>query len=242
MTHVTVVIPTYNERETIQHTLYELMDAFVGSVLSPRIIVVDDSDDSTAALVAQFRVFHPSVSVIHRRPQDRTGLGTAILTGLLAADTEYVGVMDADGQHPPHAVVDMLELAVSQQADLVFGTRYRNVKGGTAGLDGVGRNFYSRVLRWIPQILLPPVRRVSDPLSGLFAVRKDAVRWDEVHPLGWKISLEVLIFSNAETVLEQPYVFQPRTAGESKANLSVGVTFFRHVLSLITRYYFQKSQ
>src|SRR5262249_39859182 len=73
---------------------------------------------------------------------------------------------------------------------------------------------------------------VSDPMSGLFAVRRDAIDVDRLNPIGFKILLEVLVRHPAARAAEVAYTMAPRHAGESKASLRVGLTYLRHLARL----------
>ena len=72
------------------------------------------------------------------------------------------------------------------------------------------------------------LRRVTDPLSGFFLVRRSAVEGIAMRPIGYKISLEILIRAAGSHVEEVPYTFAEREDGETKATLATGLTFFRH--------------
>ncbi|HWS47509.1 MAG TPA: GtrA family protein, partial [Acidimicrobiia bacterium] len=73
------------------------------------------------------------------------------------------------------------------------------------------------------------LRKVKDPLSGFLLVRRSDIDGITLTPMGYKISLEILIRAAGSHVEEVPYSFSARVAGESKATLSTGLTFFRHV-------------
>ncbi|MFY1700585.1 GtrA family protein [Micromonospora sp. WMMA1923] len=73
---------------------------------------------------------------------------------------------------------------------------------------------------------------VSDPMSGLFVFRRSAVRLDRMHPLGFKVLLELLVRHPGARVAEVSYEMEKRHAGHSKASLSEGVAFLRHLSRL----------
>lgn len=228
---VSVVIPTYNERENMPALFGRL-----GRVLSgtdAEVIVVDDSDDGTPEAVMEHRG-DVRVRVIHRGRGERYGgLSTAVLRGIGEATGRYVCVMDGDLQHPPETIRDLVACAEAKDADIVIASR--NVTGGdSGGLDGPWRRFVSWAFGLVSRVLFyEKLRNVKDPLSGFFLVRRDALRGIAMRPVGYKISLEVLIRAVGSRVEEVPYTFTGREAGESKASLGTGLAFVRHVLLLL---------
>jgi dolichol-phosphate mannosyltransferase len=173
--------------------------------------------------------------VVHRPREsvaDRT-LGTAVVTGIRLARGRYVCVLDADGQHPPENIPDMISLAQRTSADYVGGSRY--MSGGSAeGLEGIKRQWISRGLALIARLAFcrTPIRGITDPLSGFFLFRRQIVADVILQPIGWKISLEVLVRGRARRVTELPYRFAKRADGDSKASLQQGLLVLRHILVL----------
>jgi dolichol-phosphate mannosyltransferase len=234
---ISVVIPTRHEAATIGPFLHHVQSALCE--VDFELIVVDDSDhDNTFDVLLGLKreVGGERLVVLHRphgSVADRT-LGTAVVTGIRAARGTYVCVMDADGQHPPEAIPRMLAAAQQTGADYVGGSRY--MPGGSArGLDGTSRKAISLGLALCTRLafLLTPVRQVTDPLSGFFLFRRTLVDKVDLKPIGWKISLEVLIRGHARHVTEIPYTFASRIDGNSKASLQQGLLVLRHMLVLL---------
>ena len=126
---LTIIVPTRNESENVDPLLCRLS----ASLTTPAVVLfVDDSDDSTPAVIdaARGRDFDMlDVQLLHRtRPTRTGGLGGAVLAGLAVANTPWVCVMDGDLQHPPERVMALFESAESRKADLVVGSRY--IPGG----------------------------------------------------------------------------------------------------------------
>src|SRR5205085_1498703 len=71
--------------------------------------------------------------------------------------------------------------------------------------------------------------QVSDPMSGLFAIRASSLEVGELQPLGYKILLELVIRNRPGRIVEVPYGFQTRHAGESKSSMAEGVRFLKHL-------------
>ena len=224
---VSVVVPTYNERANVAPLLDRLERSLHGT--AAEIIFVDDSDDGTPAAIAACTTSMP-VRVIHREGRQRAGgLSTAVLRGVDAARGKYVCVMDGDLQHPPETIPSLVDRANGTDADIVIASR--NVAGGSnSGLDGPWRRFVSFFFGIVSRVLFyEKLRKVKDPLSGFLLVRRSALEGITLRPIGYKISLEILIRAAGSRVEEVAYCFTEREDGESKASLGTGVTFFRHV-------------
>ena len=78
-----------------------------------------------------------------------------------------------------------------------------------------------------------PIRTLTDPLSGFFLFRREIVVGTVLHPIGWKISLEVLVRCHVRAVAEVPYVFARRADDQSKATLRQGLLLLRHMATLL---------
>jgi glycosyltransferase involved in cell wall biosynthesis len=227
---LSVVIPTYNERDSLAPLMAELRAALAG--VDWEVLFVDDSTDGTDRLIADIAVTDSRVRVLHRAV-NRGGLAGAVVDGLHVARGQYICVLDADLQHPPARIPDLLATARENAADVVVASRY--VPGGSAsGLDGPLRQFYSRGLKVISQRVFPRrLAGVTDPLGGYFLIRRSVVQGAELRPIGYKILLEILVRGQWGSAREVPYRFQPRCHGASKADLRQGLRFLHHLARLL---------
>ncbi|MGW8669044.1 glycosyltransferase [Streptomyces niveus] len=232
---VTVIIPTFNEAANVRELLRQLTES-VPSRLPCEVLFVDDSTDGTPAAIAEAAQDCPfPVAVIHR-DEPVGGLGGAVVEGLRTAGSEWIVVMDADLQHPPSLVPELVAAGERTTADLVVASRY--VDGGSrAGLAGGYRVAVSRAATWLTKGLFPRrLRGISDPMSGFFAIRRGAVTADTdgLRPLGYKILLELAVRCRPQQVAEVPFVFRDRFASESKSTAREGGRFLRHLVELRT--------
>ncbi|MGW9070315.1 glycosyltransferase [Streptomyces yangpuensis] len=228
---VTLIIPTFNEAGNVAELLRRLGRAIPGD-LPCEVLFVDDSTDDTPAVVEKAAADHPfPVSVLHREVAEG-GLGGAVVEGIRRAGSDWIVVMDADLQHPPHLVPELVGEGERTGADLVVASRY--VSGGSrAGLAGSYRVAVSRAATWLAKGLFPrALRGISDPMSGFFAMRRSAVTDGALRPLGYKILLELAVRCRPAPVAEVPFVFQERFAGESKSTAREGLRFLAHLASL----------
>ncbi|GAA0306211.1 glycosyltransferase family 2 protein [Streptomyces polychromogenes] len=241
---VTLIIPTFNESANVAELLRQLRDALPAGP-PYEVLFVDDSTDDTPAVIEKAAADCPfPVAVLHRDTPSG-GLGGAVVEGIARAGSEWIVVMDADLQHPPHLVPELVGEGERTGADLVVASRY--LPGGSrAGLAGGYRVAVSRGATWLAKGLFPrALRGISDPMSGFFAVRRSAVAGavagEALKPLGYKILLELAVRlrlplggapGRSRTTAEVPFVFQDRFAGESKSTAREGLRFLTHLAAL----------
>ena len=225
---LSLIIPTYNERDNITPLLERLEHALAG--YNYEVVFIDDnSADGTAEVATSLASKYP-VKVIVRK--DKRGLASAVVDGLSHVSGKIIAVMDADLQHPPEVLPDLLK-EMEKGADIVIASRY--VKGGGCPGWSLSRRLVSKGAIFLAHLLLPATRRVNDPASGFFMFNKKAVAGAELKPLGYKILLEVLIAGKFKRVAEVPYTFGIRGRGESKLNAGQQVAYLRHLFSLMKR-------
>ncbi|HEX8767923.1 MAG TPA: GtrA family protein, partial [Jatrophihabitans sp.] len=174
-----------------------------------------------------------AVRLLHRPAGKRQGgLGGAVVAGLKHARGTWAVVMDGDLQHPPELAARLVQIGQARGLDLVAGTRYLG-SGVSDGLaDGYRRAVSGLATRLTKAVFPRRLSRLSDPMSGFFAVRLAALDLDRLDPIGFKILLELMIRQPRLQVAEVPFVFGTRVAGESKASLREGLRFARHLLRL----------
>ena len=227
-----LVIPTRNEADNVPVLVRELRKSLSG--IDYRVVFVDDSTDETPKVISELGEEDRRVTLIHRGGTERGGgLSTAVTTGIeeFAEISEYTCVMDADLQHPPEKVREMLELARSSDADVVVASRY--ARGGSyTGLPGPMRRGISVGSKYLAQIVFKEARKTSDPMTGFFLVRNEAISGIQFRPTGFKVLLEILVCAPELKVVEAPLNFRARQAGVSKATLRQGLEYLAHMISL----------
>ncbi len=227
---LTFVIPTRNEAGAIDRLLQRLAD--VVNVPS-EVLFVDDSDDATAYNVRRIaeknRRDDFTIRLIHRTFKQREGgLGSAVCEGIRRARGEWLCVLDADLQHPPEMVPEMLATAERDGVDIVIGSRYAE-GGKNEGLTKK-RKVVSQGCAAAAKGLFPRrLHDVSDPLSGFFLLRREAIDPNALHPEGFKILLEILARNPKLTVGEVGFTFSERYTGVSKASVREGARYFRQL-------------
>lgn len=228
--YFSLVIPTYQERDNIQNVvkiLSELLNEFIPGEYEI-IVVDDDSPDRTWEIAQSLMGEYPQLQVM-RREQER-GLSSAVIRGWQVAKGNILGVIDGDLQHPPEILIQLL-VAIKQGADLAVASRH--VEGGGVSSWNLIRRFLSRGAQVLGLILLPRVLgRVSDPMSGYFMVRRACIAGVTLHPVGYKILLEVIGRGNVNQIAEVGYVFCERQQGESKVTWKQYVEYLHHLVRL----------
>jgi dolichol-phosphate mannosyltransferase len=217
-----VVLPTLNERANVAPMVERLEEA-LGPSGWEAVFVDDNSRDGTADLIREIAKTDSRVRVIQRI--GRRGLASAAIEGMCATAAPYVAVMDADHQHDPRLLLDMLEAVKSGEYDLAYASRF--AAGGSAeGLSSKGREKGSRIANSLARKLTGT--ELSDAMSGFFLLRTDQLRSQAVRlsGIGFKIMLDILATAHPPLrVKEFPLKFAERAAGESKLDHGVVLDF-----------------
>lgn len=210
---VTVVVPTYNERENLE--------ALVGRILvhGYRVLIVDDgSPDGTGSMADRLAETQQLVGVVHRPVKE--GLGPAYAEGFeraLANDALVVCEMDADFSHDPADLPRLIEAVTTGEADLAIGSRY--VPGGSTpdwplvrrGLSKAG-NLYARLMLGL---------EVRDATAGFRAFRAASLvelepRTCQASGYGFQVEMAWRATTRGLRIVEVPIVFRDRVRGDSK--------------------------
>lgn len=226
---LSIVIPTFNERQNIEPLLVALTDALVG-IDWEVVFVDDDSPDGTITLVREIAARDPRVRGIQRI--GRRGLASACIEGMLASNAHYLAVMDADLQHDERLLPTMLEKLRAGDIELAVGSRY--MVGGSTGQGLAGaRNAISRLATRMSRSVVG--RELSDPMSGFFMLRRSLLERTvrNLYGEGFKILLDFVTSAGRSLqFVELPYEMKVRNAGTSKLDATVALEF---VLMLIDK-------
>ncbi|MDB5297405.1 MAG: Dolichyl-phosphate beta-D-mannosyltransferase, partial [Phycisphaerales bacterium] len=207
---VSVIVPALNEAKNLPE-LARRVDAALAGRAYELIVVDDGSRDGTVPVCVDLADRYPLTLIVRGRPDD--GLSGAVLRGFAAARGRTLVVMDADLQHPPERLPDLIAAVepgpggAAPAADFAIGSRY--VPGGsTAERWGPFRKLNS----WVATLLARPFAgRTRDPMSGFFALRRSTFdRGERLTPLGYKIGLELMCKCRVTAVAEVPIHFDMR--------------------------------
>jgi dolichol-phosphate mannosyltransferase len=214
-----VIIPTYNERETLSQVIDRVLkhEGF-------DILVIDDaSPDGTASVIGEIMKREEGVFLIERA--GKLGLGTAYIEGFkwgLARGYDFFIEMDADGSHDPDALPSFIG-EMEKGYGLVIGSRYLHETISVVGWDfrrlmlSKFGNFYAA---WILGL------RVTDLTSGYRCYSRKALELldlDGVHSTGYGFQIEMAyrIARAGRRVGEMPIIFYERASGSSKMSHTI---------------------
>ena len=216
-----LIIPTLREAGNLRVLLSRIKAVLDPAGIDYEILIVDDdSQDGTEELIAEIRREDPRVRLLVRK--GKRGLSGAILHGWLHTDADIVGVMDADLQHPPELLPQLLGASL-RGCDLVIGSRYAD--GGGLGDWNPIRKLISAAAGWATWPIQRPGLRAKDPMSGFFFIRRSCLNGIDFQEEGFKLLLEILVRARIASVEEVPFAFGQRYRGASKANLKVAVDY-----------------
>jgi dolichol-phosphate mannosyltransferase len=217
-----VIVPTFNERESLEAVL----DRIVASSPGIDVLVVDDnSPDGTGSIADNYASQNPRVHVLHR--DRKAGLGPAYIAGFRWAfdrGYEWVVEIDADGSHDPAVIPTLLGIARGVTADLVVGSRW--VTGGRVDGWSVARQVISRAGNSYARLALRS--RIMDMTAGFRVIRVEKLRdvhLETIASSGYCFQIEIAdrIESVWGTIIEHPITFVEREAGTSKMHLGIVV-------------------
>lgn len=221
---LSIISPTFNEAGNVI-ALYEEINKYLSGIPYELIFVDDDSKDGTVEEINSLIEKHNNVRLIRRI--GKRGLSSACIEGFASSNATCLAVIDADLQHDPAILVQMLKKLRSDKLDLIVASRFlqeSHILGLSHAREKVSMvgNAISRIVTGV---------KLSDPLSGYFMVKKTVI--DKIlHKLsskGFKILLDIFITCRLSKIhlnyLELPTTFRERIHGKSKLDLLVMLEF-----------------
>lgn len=218
-----VLMPTYNEAETLEKTVGELCEINQNIDL---LIIDDNSPDGTGAIADRLASANPRISVLHRHK--KRGLGDAYIAGFiqcLAKNYSHLIEMDADGSHRAKDLQKLLQSA--PEFDLVIGSRWASggeVANWSKLRKAISRNG-NRYASWILR------SKIRDMTSGFRIYTADLLRklpLDSMQAHGYAFQVEMTLRSElvGAKIVEVPIRFVEREGGSSKMSLWIVVEAF----------------
>ncbi len=215
-----ILVPAFNEEASIAHTIRSIQAQQLGV---PILVVDDGSTDGTAAVAESCGAWVVTLPC-------HLGLGGGVQTGYKLAHEmgfQYVIRMDADGQHPPEAIPQLLNALRHSGHQVVIGSRYINCYWAAGeGVRAWGIRFF--------RFLLRPIlgRWVFDPTSGFIGVNRAALQvFARSFPLEYpEIEMLVVLQRKTFSFVEVPCQMRPRFAGKSTLTIRRSFYFMIHVL------------
>ena len=218
---LSVVVPTYREAANIAE-LFERIKLALHGLPWEMIVVDDDSPDGTSQVAFALAASDRRLRCLRR--VNRSGLAGAVVEGWLSSSADLVAVIDGDLQHDETILPKMYAALAKGPADLAIGSRVSDPAAEEAL--SPARQTLSKLGAWFFRRIAGAA--VSDPMSGFFMIRREIVARlaPRLSPDGFKILVDVILSAGGDlSIVEAPYVFRKRLAGESKLTPLVGIDF-----------------
>jgi dolichol-phosphate mannosyltransferase len=218
---LSVIVPTYREAANVP-VLFERLKTALDGLPWEMVVVDDDSPDGTADVAYAIARQDPRLRCLRR--VNRLGLAGAVIEGWLSSSADYVAVIDGDLQHDEKILPQMYAALVAGRGELAVGARVADASAPVGF--SPARQKLSQLGAWFFRQLAGA--SLSDPMSGFFMVRRETVAQlaPRLSPDGFKILVDVVLSAGGRLkIVEVPYVFRPRQAGESKLSPLVGLDF-----------------
>lgn len=221
MPDVLIIIPTYNELETVNN----ITKGVFKYLPEAHILFVDDnSPDGTANEIIKLQQKYPQQIFLLSR-QKKEGLGRAYVAGFywaLARNYNFIFEMDADFSHHPKYLPIMLQVCRNGDADFVIGSRY--VPGGSVKNWDWRRILISRTASLYTQLFSG--MRIKDPTAGFVCYHASVLRAIDLAKIefvgyAFQIEMKFIAVQKAFRYKEIPISFTDRKIGASKMNSSI---------------------
>jgi glycosyltransferase involved in cell wall biosynthesis len=227
---VSIILPVYEEEDTIEGVVVEIIETLSNCSYSYEIVAVEDgSQDHSLSILKQLQERYPArIRIAHHKYNK--GYGSSLRTGIHIARGDIVVCMDADGQHTAKSIPELIDLI--SEYDMVVGYRTENYQG--SWYRNLGNRFYNWFASWLTSF------KVMDLTSGFRAMRRETVsHFLTLYPARFSASLTVtMAFLKAGyTLTYVPVHVHPRAGGKSKVNFfKDGSAFFMMLLRMIMLY------
>ncbi|MBN1871811.1 MAG: polyprenol monophosphomannose synthase [Candidatus Omnitrophica bacterium] len=222
---LSIIIPTYNESENLDDFIRDVAKSL--DKVDHEIIIVDDgSPDGTGKIAESLKNRYKNIKVLHRLR--KRGLASAVMDGIKESGGDIVATLNADFQHPAEYLSVFYDYL--NKYDVVIGSRY--VDKAVLLNWPKKRMFLSKFAIFITHLFLPNLKKIRDPLSGYFVLRKKIIEDMHIEPFGPKCLPAILIKCASKRIIELPYVCKGRIKGRSKISIRNGILFIAYIFKL----------
>tara|TARA_Y100000034_G_C6884107_1_gene405669 strand:- start:13 stop:726 length:714 start_codon:yes stop_codon:yes gene_type:complete len=215
---LSVILPTYNEKENIEKMISSLTEIFKENNIDGIITVVDDnSPDKTGIIVDEIKKKNKIVHIVHRIKKE--GLGRAYISGMhysLSQKADLIMTMDCDFSHNPKLIPNFIKM-VQDGHDMVLGSRY--IEGGGVINWPIHRKIISWGGNFLPRLILN--LKTHDNTTGFRCYTSkvlQTINIDNIKSNGYSFLVEIafLIQKAGFKIGETPIQFKDREFGDSK--------------------------
>lgn len=221
---LSIIIPVYNEEETIVKTIFDILNFDFLPNQYEIIVVNDGSTDRTKLILDQFNA-DKRIKLIHHKLNK--GYGAALKSGIHESSAECLAMIDADGQHKIEDVLKLYDKLIEKEADLVIGNRGQHDEQSY-------RKVGKWIIRWIAGILLP--MEINDLNSGMKICQTNlAKKYTSICPDSFAFSdtFTLIFLSQRHLVLEYPITIAKRQGGQSKINTQTAFLTVNEILNIV---------
>jgi dolichol-phosphate mannosyltransferase len=239
MSDTLVIIPTYNEKENIEHIIHKVFSLKKDFEI---LIVDDNSPDGTSFIVEELMTEYPGELHLEKR-QGKNGLGTAYIHGFkwaLARKYEYIIEMDADFSHNPDDLERLYNACVVDGADVSIGSRYiQGINVVNWPMQRVLLSFFAS--KYVKLITSLPV---NDATAGFVCYNRrvlETINLDKIKFVGYAFQIEMKFkaWKFGFNIKEVSVIFTDRTKGESKMSKSILTEAIFGIIRMKFRSFFQ---
>ena len=216
MKFISIIIPTYNEKENIAKLVPDIESVLAGNGIDGEIIIIDDnSPDGTGQLAEELNKKYHNIKTIHR--QKKEGVGSARRLGFSIASNEIIISMEGDNTHKAEYIPRFLD-EINKGADLVIGSRY--LPESKIINWPLKRRIISKVANFIARFFAGV--RLTDVTNGYRAFRKSMYSKITVDSTGYPFNMEFACEAHSLgfKIVEIPIIFKDREKGKTKMKVS----------------------
>lgn len=231
---LSIIIPVFNESETIISVLEKVSDVQLINNIAKQIIIVDDhSSDNSLEAITQFKNKHPQADITIVKQQVNMGKGYAVQTGMSKATGDYIIIQDADLELNPDDFNILLKTSLDQNAQVVYGSRFLKKQQSQVPLLTLMAN---RILSMVTSLLTG--KKVTDMETCYKLIDRSLLQNIQLkeNRFGFEPEITIKLLKNNNIhFVEVPISYQPRT---KKMGKKIGVKDGIRALYCLTRYRF----
>ena len=208
---LSVIIPVYNEEQTIQEVLERVSAVNLGAIEKEIVIANDGSTDGTRRMIDGRRL-PPDLPVHVYHSPINLGKGAAVRAGLAFATGDVLLIQDADLELDPNEYASLLQPLIEGRADVVYGSRFLRPTGGVPAKTRAANRF----LTILTNVLFGG--RLSDMETAYKVMRRSALDGVRLRCVGFDIEPELTarLLRAGRRIVEVPISYNPRNETEGK--------------------------
>jgi len=221
MEKLSIIIPVYNEKKTVESVLRKLIN--LKFPIEKELIVVDDaSNDGTTEILKKFDKQNLIKLIQHKHNK---GKGAAIKTALRFATGNIIAIQDADTEYAPEDLIKLLQPILNKKTKIVYGSRFKNYQGRKDIF-----YFGNRILSLITTILY--FQRITDMETCYKVFKKELLKDISLMSERFEIEAELTakFLKKKQKIIELPIRYSPRKRCEKKIRVKDGLVAFLTLL------------